>query len=188
MLRSTNLALAALALVLVSCGQPHVFGGTEIISPGPAPELALIDQYGQPFSLRAHPGKLALLYFGYTHCPDVCPATLGTFAAARRLLGAAADNAQFIFITVDPSRDTPETLRAYLARIDPAIIGLTGAPDAIAGAEHNYGVFAAADRLSAVSHTDRIFLIDRASIWRRLYNFDVEPAVLAADIQALLDT
>jgi protein SCO1/2 len=181
-------ALLMLVIALAACGgRPHVFGGTELAPPRPAPDLNLVDQHGQPFALGSQKGNLALIYFGYTHCPDVCPATLGAFAAARRQLGAAAEHVRFIFITVDPSRDTPEVLRTYLAQIDPAIVGLTGTPAAIARAEHDYGVYAAGERLDAVTHTDRIFLIDRAGNWRRLYPFDVEPTVLAADARALLD-
>lgn len=188
-LRRQLLALLVLACALASCSvRPHTFSGTEIAPPRPAPNLNLIDQNGQPFSLASQHGNVVLLYFGYTHCPDVCPATLGTFAATRRQLGAAAEHARFIFITVDPSRDTPEVLRAYLARIDPAIVGLTGTPSGIAGATHEYGVYSAADRLSAFTHTDRIFLIDKSGSWRRLYGFDVDPAVLAADVRALVDT
>jgi protein SCO1/2 len=176
----------ALVAVLVSCGRPHVFSGTEITPPRRAPEIALIDQNGQPFSLNAQRGNLVLLFFGYTHCPDVCPATLGTFAATQRQLGAAAEHVRFIFITVDPDRDVPAELRAYLMRVDPAIIGLTGTTVAIARAARAYGVYSAVDRLNAVTHTNRIFLIDRAGDWRLLYPSDVDPAVLAADVRALL--
>ena len=97
--------LPALILALASCGQPHTFGGTTIAPARPAPEINLIDQNSQPFSLGAQQGNVVLLFFGYTHCPDVCPATLGTFAVARRQLGSAADHVRFIFITVDPDRD-----------------------------------------------------------------------------------
>jgi protein SCO1/2 len=180
------LLLIALAGVLAACGGPHVFGGTAITPPSPAPELDLIDQNGQPFSLSAQRGNVALLFFGYTHCPDICPATLGTFAAARRQLGSAAEHVRFIFVTVDPDRDVPAELRAYLARVDPAIIGLTGTHAAIAQAERAYGVYSAVDRLGAATHTDRIFLIDPQGNWRILYTSDVDAAALAGDVRALL--
>jgi len=178
-------AVLALALLLASCGRPHVFGGTALAPPVRAPEINLVDQNGLPFSLRAQQGHVALLFFGYTNCPDVCPATLGTFALARRQLGSAADGVRFIFITVDPARDVPAALNAYLMHVDPSIIGLTGAPADIAQAERAFGVYAAADRLNA-THTDRIFLIDRDGDWQRLYPSDVDPAALVADVRALL--
>jgi len=183
----SRVVLVALITVLVSCGRPHVFSGTAITPPRRAPEIALIDQNGQPFSLNAQQGNVVLLFFGYTHCPDVCPATLGTFAATHRQLGAAAEHVRFVFITVDRNRDVPAELRTFLMRVDPAIIGLTGTTAAIARAARDYGVYSAVDRLNAVAHTDRIFLIDRAGDWRLLYSSDVDPAVLAADVRALLD-
>jgi protein SCO1/2 len=177
--------------LLSGCGRPHTFGGTELKPAAPASEIALTDQYGKSFSLSAQRGKVVLMYFGYTACPDVCPATLGTFKSVRQQLGSAADNLRLVFITVDPDRDTPDVLRAYLGRVDPAILGLSGPRDALAAAAKAYGVhFAVNPALDptghSVEHTDRIFAVDRAGNWRVLYTADVEPSVLAADVQALL--
>ena len=182
--------LAVGLLLLAACGAPHSFSGTELTPREPAPAITLTDQQGQTFSLSAQRGKVVLIYFGYTACPDICPATLGTFQAVRRQLGDAADDVRFVFVTVDPQHDTPDVLRAYLDGIDPAIVGLTGSPAAIAQVTRAYGVYAAAHPDAtdghSVEHTDRIFVVDRAGDWRLLYGFDVAPSKLVDDLRALL--
>jgi protein SCO1/2 len=109
----------------------------------------------------------------------------------RRQLGAAADDVRFVFITVDPERDTPAALQAYLAHVDPTIVGLTGSRDALAQVARAYGVYSAAhpslaDGDHTIAHTDRIFLIDRVGEWRVLYRADVDPSALVDDIRAVL--
>ena len=190
-LRWLSITLIVLLVTLASCGAPHTFNGTELTPREPAPDIALTDQHDRPFSLSAQRGRVVLLYFGYTHCPDVCPATLGTFKAVRQQLGDAAGDVRLVFVSVDPERDTPAVLRDYLDRIDPAIVGLTGSHAAIGQIIRAYGVYAAADAAGAasghsVAHTERIFVIDRAGDWRLLYPFDVNPAILVDDLRALL--
>jgi protein SCO1/2 len=93
---------------------------------GALPPLDLIDQYGKPFSLEMVKGKPVLVYFGYTNCPDVCPVVLQKFAKTIKALGPDADKIAFIFVSVDPWRDTPEVLREYVNKyFDPKIIALT---------------------------------------------------------------
>ncbi|HEX9171822.1 MAG TPA: SCO family protein, partial [Telluria sp.] len=94
--------------------------------PRAAPEIALTASDGSAFRLSRYRGKLVVLEFGYTSCLEVCPVTLATLAHARRLLGAAADKVQVVFVTVDPARDSAARLRAYLAAFDPGFIGVTG--------------------------------------------------------------
>jgi protein SCO1/2 len=94
---------------------------------GTLPPLDLIDQYGKPFSLEMVKGKPVFVYFGYTNCPDVCPVVLQKFAKTIRALGSDADKIAFIFVSVDPWRDTPEAMREYVNKyFDPRIIALTG--------------------------------------------------------------
>ncbi len=94
--------------------------------------FGLTDQNGEPFSSNDLKGKPYAIFFGYTHCPDICPATLFEMSAALAKLGDAADKLRMVFVTVDPARDTPELLKDYLSAFDPRIVGLTGTEDEIA--------------------------------------------------------
>jgi protein SCO1/2 len=133
-------------------------------SPSPAPPVAA----GGPFSLtasdgsavteRTYRGKWLLIYFGYTHCPDVCPTTLGEMASALDRLGPRAAEVQALLITLDPRRDTPEILSGYVKAFDERIVGLTGTPQQIAAAARSYQVF-----YERVDREDGEYLIDHSS-------------------------
>ena len=105
--------------------------------------------------LRGHP---VLLYFGYTSCPDICPATLASVAEALRLLGPRAGSLRPLFVTVDPTRDTPRKLRDYLSAFDPRFVGLTGTPAQIAKVEREWGISVRADG-RAIDHTSVLLLV-----------------------------
>jgi protein SCO1/2 len=188
------LALAALALVLALAGvftRPYVFHGSLIDSPAPAPDFTLGDQRGQPFHLRDQAGKVVLLYFGYSSCPDVCPATLSEFALVRRRLGAQADQVRFVLITVDPSRDTADQLRGYLAKFDASFVGLTGSAGELRPVWRGYGVYQdarpdASRGAATVGHSNRVYAIDRQGRLRLTYSLDADAGALAQDVAALL--
>ncbi len=95
---------------------------------------------GQIIDNRSFPGRFTLLYFGYTHCQDICPTTLAALAGALKLLGHDADRVQPLFVTVDPGRDTPTVLQMYLAKFTPQLIGLTGTPQQIAAIERAFHI------------------------------------------------
>jgi protein SCO1/2 len=101
----------------------------------------LVDSSGRSVTDRDFRGKWLLLFFGYTHCPDVCPTTLSDIAETLTRLGPLADQVQPLFITVDPERDTPQVLAEYTAAIDQRIVGLTGTPQQIAAAAKTYRIF-----------------------------------------------
>ncbi|MFD9302669.1 SCO family protein [Streptomyces sp. NPDC060048] len=146
-MRTTRVTVAALvaaaALTLTACGgEPAKTGQVTQISGGQAkagsatvlerpfgkPDLVLTDTTGKPWNLREQTkGKPTLIYFGYTHCPDVCPLTMSNIAVAKKALPPAdQDKLQVVFVTTDPERDTPESLGAWLKGLDPAFTGLTG--------------------------------------------------------------
>jgi protein SCO1/2 len=102
--------------------------------------FSLVEQHGRPVTDQSFRGDFMLVYFGFASCPDVCPLDLATMAAALRDLGTLAGRIHPIFITIDPSRDTPERLAAYVAAFDPRMLGLTGTPEQIRSAASAYGV------------------------------------------------
>ena len=103
--------------------------------------FSLIDQNGERRTDKDYRGKFMLVYFGYTYCPDVCPTTLAVLSAALDKLGTKADDVVPVFISVDPKRDTPETLKSYLAAFGPRFVGLTGTDEEVATAAKAYRVF-----------------------------------------------
>ena len=130
-------ALGLLAMVLASCGggsaassssSGYRWTGAELVHPLSKPEFTLTDQQGQPYDFKQQTaGKVALLYFGYTHCPDICPENMSMLAIALKQMPAAARNdVVVLFVTTDPARDTPQVLGPYLSQFNPAFVGLTG--------------------------------------------------------------
>jgi protein SCO1/2 len=209
-MRNAKVLLAvgiALGLTMAVAGtllfvQPYAFRGSLIDPAVPASDFALTDQNGQPFRLSEQTGKVVLLFFGYTHCPDACPTTLTQFKQIRAQLGGDADRVQFILVTVDPERDTPERLRDYVSAFDPAFIGLTSSVSEMETVWKNYGVYrekrAAGDASAgstghthaddeyAVDHTTRIYAIDRQGNLRLTYTIDTAAEDVAQDVQHLL--
>jgi len=203
--RSIGLAavVAAVVVVFVVAGsliwskiaarsQAPQLEGDAIHATLPAPQAALIDQNGRPYRIADQHGKEVVLFFGYAHCPDICPTTLARLVQAHRLLGSAARDVEVAFITVDPERDTVATLKRYVGLFDPHFYGLTGshaALDAFYAAYHvwhqklpNHG--SAAGYLMA--HSSSIYMLDRNGDLRVIHDWNDKPAALANDMKALL--
>jgi protein SCO1/2 len=183
-------AVAAVAVRFTQPDLPRPLHGMVFQPPNQAPDLPLIDQEGRPFSLNRHRGKLLLLFFGYTVCPDVCPTTLIELANARKRLGAGAGKIQVIFVTVDPERDTPQALKRYLAYFDRTFIGLSGDPETVAGVAKAYGVRYGKRPTSTpgwyfVDHTALTYLIDRAGRLLAAYPYGTSVDDLVADLKSL---
>ena len=119
-------AFVVLVAGLAACSQPKHWALQDINGLMPQLQFNLTDDTGQAVNASDYRGKIVLLYFGYTHCPDVCPTTLGTLSLALHQLGADADKVRVLFVSVDPKRDTPELLKRYVSHFDPAFIGVTG--------------------------------------------------------------
>ena len=125
-------AVAASVLALTGCSEPKAaFKGVDITGADYAKELNLPDQNGQARKIKDFSGKLVVVFFGYTQCPDVCPTTMQELAEVKRLLGADGDKLQAVFVTVDPERDTPALLKDYAAYFHPEMIGAVGSKDEI---------------------------------------------------------
>ncbi len=185
--------VAALALALIAGG--WLWLGRErtvdapLVGSGIGGPFALVDQDGHTRSDRDFAGKYRLVYFGYTFCPDVCPTDLARNARALQALDTGtADKLQPIFITVDPARDTPAVLRAYVANFPPRLIGLTGSQAAIARAAAGYKVFASRQDATGasgylMSHTDLTYLMGPAGEPIAFFTGADSAAKVAADLR-----
>ena len=188
--------LAVAAAVWSVVGRPaNSFKGQPLEPTRAAPAFTLVDQHGQPFSSVELKGKVVAIFFGYTHCPDVCPATLATFAQARRQLAGtpASEAVRFVFVSVDPERDTPERIRQYLEPFGPGITGLTGTPQQIGEVLAAWGIAAEKVPLSpdkpdsyTIAHTASVLLLDRTGRIRVRLPFGSSAEDLVHDVQELL--
>lgn len=138
------LLLLGLVLAVAAC-DGGVTGddleGVALAEPTPKPDFTLTDTDGETFSFAEDTaGKLTLLYFGYTHCPDVCPVHLAQIAETLDQVPRLRDSTEVVFVTVDPERDTPEVLRDFLDRFDPSFVGLTGDDADLLAAQQAVGV------------------------------------------------
>ena len=167
----TIAALVAAAAVIgwaVSLWIPDGETSSEV-SEGQGPvitsEFELVDQDGRTVRGEDLRGKLQLVFFGFTTCPDICPTTLTKITAALEELGADADALRPVLMTVDPERDTPAVLKEYLTAFDPRIIGLTGTPEQVAAALRSFRVYASKRELEGgdytMDHSTFIYLMDR---------------------------
>ena len=155
-----------------------------VINPAlPAAEIQLQDSNGRVFSLRGLQGKVVLLYFGYTNCPDECPLTMAHLKLATDRLGAQAQDVRVIMITTDPKRDTAQVLKDWLDKFNPGFIGLLGTPDQLAKVWKDYGVTV---EDSGETHSYFIYVIDRAGNFRETFLPDSQPGDIASDLQMLL--
>ena len=183
----------ALALACISAG--GIWHAAEELEPGRvttigAPAIggsfALIDQNGSTRTDADFQGKWMLVYFGYTHCPDVCPVTLTLMSQVMGRLGAKWRRIVPVFVTVDPERDTPEVLKQYLAAFDPHMVGLTGPNSHIASMLSAYHVFARRrplpDGQYAVDHSNVIYLMDRNGKFAADYDNSDGPDKIADDL------
>lgn len=185
-----TLAIVAVG-VRVGWAGATTFHGTPYPDAEPAPEFALTDHRGEQVALQDFRGEAVLLFFGFTHCPDVCPLTLYRLNEALEALGRRGRDARIVLLTVDPERDTPEVLDAYVRQFGPRVTGLTGDPARLEALRREYGVYAEmhaahADHPPMMTHTDAVFGIDRQGRLRVLLHADGPEEELRSDIRLLL--
>jgi protein SCO1 len=188
-----SLLVVALAIVVnMLFSKPASFRGTTYAEHySPAPEISLVDANGAEINLKDVRGKVVLLFFGYTYCPDICPTTLAQLKLAMQDLGKKSEQVQVIFISVDPKRDTSESMQSYVERFDPAFIGLGGTEEELAPIWNDYGIFreiveGTSENNYIVNHTGRIILIDQDGNLRLSYGLQMDPEDISQDIQILL--
>ena len=197
--KTLSVGLASLLLVLLATlavfwfGRPVSFRGTSYADPFPvAAPIELTRADGQPFRLDDQRGKIVLLFFGYTSCPDVCPTTMGEMKQVVDALGKSGDSVQVVFISVDPDRDTPEKMQAYADHFNKNFIGLSGSMEELQKIWDAYGIYREANQTDAsamgyiVDHTARVTLVDADGNLRLSYGFQTPVEDIVYDIKLLL--
>lgn len=208
MSRTQSIALAAVvAIVAVAAAilsarwllhqsgtQSSLTAGTRIAPARPLPPLALVDHDNRPFGSDRLHGRWSLLFFGFTSCPDACPVTMAALAQTKKQLADLPEalQPQVVMISVDPERDTPERLAAYLKAFDPTFVGATGTKPAIDELAQRMGVLVATrpldgDNNYTVDHTTSVFLIDPHGALHALFSAPHTPKLIADDYRQITD-
>ncbi len=189
----SSLAIVAFATLLTMMfSKPANFRGTEYSQPYPrASQIELIKSDGELFRLSEQNGKIVLLFFGYTSCPDVCPTTLAELKLVMDDLGNKTERVQVIFVSVDPQRDTPEKIQKYVEHFNTAFIGLSGPLEDLEKIWKGYGVFREEVKSESafgyiVNHTARTYLIDTNGNLRLSYGFQTPVEDIVHDLELLL--
>jgi protein SCO1/2 len=156
------------------------------------PDFTLTDQNGSKVSLSDFRGRLVFIFFGYAHCPDICPVTLSALNSAVRELGDEQDEVQVLFVTVDPERDDQEALKNYVPYFNKSFIGLTGTPEEIKEVADSFGVYYVKEETDSaddyyMGHTSSVYLLDKdGKIIMRYPQSKMEPGQIAADLKKIL--
>lgn len=177
---------------LGSAAKPAVaFRGADITGAEYAKALSLPDISGQPRTLGDFKGKVTVVFFGYTQCPDVCPTTMAELAQVKKSLGADGDKLQAVFITIDPERDTPEILKSYMASFDPSFVALRGTLEQTQAAAKEFKVYFAkvpgkTEGSYTMDHSAGSFILDAKGNPRVFERYGAGPEGLTADVKALI--
>ncbi len=194
LLRTTSAPLLATALapLLVACGEAKPqFKAIDVTGAEYARDFQLTDHDGRPRTLQDFRGKAVVVFFGYTHCPDVCPTTLAEIAEAKRLLGPDGAKVLGMFVTVDPQRDTPELLKAYMANFGPDFVALRGTPEQLAAVAKEYKIYykkvdGKTPDSYTMDHSAGSYVYDPQGRVRLYTRYGTGPEALASDLKLLL--
>ena len=198
MLKATikNIAICLLftgaAATFTACTpQKPVFASIDVTGADYAKGFELPDHNGQVRRLSDFGGKVVVMFFGYTQCPDVCPTTMSELAEVKRALGKDGERLQAVFVTVDPQRDTPELLKAYMANFDPTFVALRPAPDALAAMAKDYKIYfkkveGKTPTSYTMDHSAGSYVYDTQGRLRLFTRYGSGPKPLTDDIRVLL--
>lgn len=185
------LAFISLAFT-VGCSNPLPFKSKAFPDTPTAPAFTLIDQTGQLRSLSEFKGTVVSLFFGFTHCPDICPTHLARQAEIMRQLGPLADQVAILFVTLDPERDSPEALKRYMDAFDPRFIALTGSPEETRKVAKQYKIFWQKTPLPGsalaytIDHTTNSFVIDQTGRLRLIVPHEMSASDVTHDLKLLI--
>jgi len=195
MKRLITAGMLALALLSAGCdklaSKPAAFQNTDLTGLDYAKGFSLTDHNGKARTLADFRGKVVVLFFGYTQCPDVCPTTMAEMAAVMKELGPAADDVQVLFVTLDPERDTQELLASYVPAFDKRFLGLRGTPEQTAKTAKEFKVFVAKvegreEGSYTVDHTAGSYVFDKEGRVRLFLRHGNGPAPIVHDLRQLL--
>jgi len=178
-------------LLLAGCSEPPLFVSTDLSKVDWGKDFSLTDHNGQPRRLADFRGKVVVMFFGYTQCPDVCPTTLATMREAMTLLGEDASRVQMLFVTVDPARDTQALLAQYVPAFHPSFLGLYADEKGTAAVAKDFKVFYAKQAgptpgSYSIDHSTGSYVFDPQGRLRLLLRHGETPANVAADLKLLL--
>jgi protein SCO1/2 len=180
------------SILIQSCSQPPSWNASDITGAMPDLEFSLTGPEGEVVNAGSIRGKPALLFFGFTSCPDVCPTTLTQLSVIIKKLGSQADDIQIVLVSVDPDRDTPEVMNSYAATFGPWLLGLTGPEEALSALRKTYGVYAAMESSDEkgtynVMHSAAVFAFDANGRARLLISDVTDSDAVVSDIKQLIN-
>ena len=185
-------AVATLSVALAGCfGEKPQFKAIDITGADYARDFQLTDHNGQARSIKDFKGKVVVVFFGFTQCPDVCPTSMAELAEVKKLLGKDGERLQGLFVTVDPERDTPQVLKAYMANFDPTFLALTAPPDKLAELAKNYKIYykkvdGKTPGSYSMDHSAGSYVYDAQGNVRLYTRYGSGAQALASDVQLLL--
>ncbi|MEY2861075.1 MAG: hypothetical protein RL392_1533 [Pseudomonadota bacterium] len=189
---ATYAMLAGATGLFSACSeQKPAFAAIDVTGANYAKTFELTDHNGQVRHLTDFAGKIVVMFFGYTQCPDVCPTSMAELAEVKKALGPDGDKLQGLFVTVDPERDKPEMLKAYMANFDPTFLALTTTPEKLAELAKDYKVYykkvdGKTPTSYTMDHSAGSYVYDTKGQLRLFTRYGSGPAALAADIKLLL--
>ena len=186
------LLVGVILSICISCGSGSDVGTVPAVADvAPKRSFSLIDQHGRRVAESDFSGEWLLVFFGFTHCPDVCPVTLARVKASLDLLGSEASQVRVLFITVDPERDTADVLDRYLESFGPEFVGLTGTSAEIETVKSTFGGYAAHQASTdsgeyQVDHSATLYLVDPEGRLSRQFSSQTDPSQLAESLRGII--
>lgn len=184
--------LTVAAASMTACSeQKPTFSAIDLTGADYARDFALTDHNGQPRSIKDFAGKVVVMFFGYTQCPDVCPTSMAELAEVKKLLGKDGERLQGLFVSIDPQRDTPEVLKAYMANFDPTFLALYTTPEKLEALAKDYKVYykkvdGKTPTSYTMDHSAGSYVYDTQGKLRLFTRYGSGAPALAADIKLLL--